>query len=65
LSLTYPTQHDRPQFHAFSYKDFLPFCGLSLHCGNFWYSETFFNLMQSYLPICVLISWAVGVLFRK
>jgi hypothetical protein len=35
LSLTYPTQHDRPQFHAFSYKDFLPFCGLSLHCGNF------------------------------
>jgi hypothetical protein len=42
------------------------FCKLFLGSGNYflWYAEVF-NLMQSYLSILVLISWATRILLRK
>jgi hypothetical protein len=48
-------------------KDFLPLCRFSLNTGNCFplLCRSFFKLMQSHLPILVLICWAIRDLLRE
>jgi hypothetical protein len=46
-------------------KGFLLFCRLSLHFAVSFAVQKVCNLMWSHLSILIIISWAIGILFRK
>jgi hypothetical protein len=47
-------------------QDFLPLCGPCLRSGNcFSAVQKLLNLVQFHLSVLAVISWAIGIPFRK